>query len=217
MTDEITNSERYRRERAQQVEDRRAEIIAVAAELFLEKGLEQTTMLDIAARAHISKVTLYRYFPNRDPLAFEIAAQMLQTIVQTASQRVDEGAPIMSTIKEVCLGLIREFSTLQGAYRYIGMFDHLYGDHYPTDELATWYKQHIFGLTVGGISLVANDALDENAKTQVVTLFNMIMSFMEKLAARGELMAEEQEIPLQAQLNAFERIVMIYLKSLEGA
>ncbi|HBX69524.1 MAG TPA: hypothetical protein DEH25_09125 [Chloroflexi bacterium] len=123
----------------------------------------------------------------------------------------------MSTIKEVCLGLIREFSTLQGAYRYIGMFDHLYGDHYPTDELATWYKQHIFGLTVGGISLVANDALDENAKTQVVTLFNMIMSFMEKLAARGELMAEEQEIPLQAQLNAFESIVMIYLKSLEGA
>ena len=217
MTDEITNSERYRRERAQQVEDRRAEIIAVAAELFLEKGLEQTTMLDIAARAHISKVTLYRYFANRDPLAFEVAAQMLQTIVQTASQRVDEGAPIMSTIKEVCLGLIREFSTLQGAYRYIGMFDHLYGDHYPTDELATWYKQHIFGLTVGGISLVANDALDENAKTQVVTLFNMIMSFMEKLAARGELMAEEQEIPLQAQLNAFESIVMIYLKSLEGA
>jgi hypothetical protein len=45
-------------------------------------------------------------------------------------------------------------------------------------------------------------------------LFNTIMSFLEKMAARGELMTKEQEVPLQTQLEAFEEIVPIVLKSL---
>ena len=38
MTEMISNSERYKRERAQLVEDRCVEIIGAAAEPFLEKG-----------------------------------------------------------------------------------------------------------------------------------------------------------------------------------
>ena len=98
MEKEISNSERYRRERAHQVEERRDAIIVAATEMFLEKGLEHTSMLDIANQANISKVTLYRYFPNRDPIAFEVAVRMLKTIMTTASQNVSEGATAMDGI-----------------------------------------------------------------------------------------------------------------------
>jgi hypothetical protein len=47
-------------------------------------------------------------------------------------------------------------------------------------------------------------------------LFNPIISFLEKMAARGELMAEKQVVPLQTQLEAFEEIVPIVPKSLGG-
>ena len=216
MADKLSNSERYQRERAQQVEDRRTAIINAAAELFLEKGLEQTTMLDIATRAQISKVTLYRYFSDRDPLAFEVAVRMLQTIATAAAQRVGEGVAGMRAIEGICLGMIREFPTLRSAYRYIGMFDHLYGDHYPSDELAASYKQHISALATGSLATLSRQSLDEHTYAQVTTLLNTIMSFLEKMAARGELMGKEQELPLQAQLEAFEEIVLVYLQSLEG-
>ena len=217
MENDISNSERYRRERAHQVEERRNAIIAAATEVFLEKGLGQTSMLDIANHAHISKVTLYRYFPNRDPIAFEVAAQMLNTIMTTATQSVSEGATAMEGIRGLCLGMIDEFPALCGAYRYVGMFDHLYGDRYPSEELASWYKQHIFSLTIDGVSPMFAEDFDEQKRTKIVTTFNMIMSFLQKMAARGELIAEEQEIPLQAQLEAFKEIVLIYLDSLQGA
>jgi hypothetical protein len=42
----------------------------------------------------------------------------------------------------------------------------------------------------------------------------MTMRFPEKMAAVGELMTEKQEVPLETQLEAFEEIVLIYLKSL---
>jgi hypothetical protein len=96
------------------------------------------------------------------------------------------------------------------------MFDHLYGDHYPSEELASWYKQHIFSLTIDGVSPIFADDFDEQKRTKIVTMFNMIMSFLEKMAARGELIAEEQEIPLQTQLEAFKEITLIYLESLFG-
>jgi hypothetical protein len=96
------------------------------------------------------------------------------------------------------------------------MFDHLYGDHYPSEELASWYKQHIFSLTIDGVSPIFADDCDEQKRTKIFTMFNMIMSFLEKMAARGELIAEEQEIPLQTQLEAFKEIILIYLESLFG-
>jgi len=215
MAEEMTNSERYRREREQQVKDRRLAIIAAAAELFLEKGLEQTTMLDIAGRARISKVTLYRYFSDRDPLAFEVSVRMLKTILATAAQGVEQGATGFRAVRGICLGMIREFPALRSAYRYLGMFDHLYGDHYPSDELAAWYKQHIFEFGTGSLASLAGASMDKHIQEQIVTLFNAIMSFLEKMAARGELMGKEQEVPLQVQLSIFEEIVCAYLDSIK--
>ena len=46
----------------------------------MEKGLETTTMLDIASEADIIRMTLYRYFSNKDEIALDIYACMLGRI-----------------------------------------------------------------------------------------------------------------------------------------
>lgn len=43
-------------------------IIAVATRMFMEEGLQRTTMDSIARALHISKLTLYKRFPNKDAL-----------------------------------------------------------------------------------------------------------------------------------------------------
>ncbi|WP_165690842.1 TetR/AcrR family transcriptional regulator [Consotaella salsifontis] len=44
------------------------QIVAVATELFFERGLAATNMDDVAARAHSSKRTLYARFPSKEAL-----------------------------------------------------------------------------------------------------------------------------------------------------
>lgn len=43
-------------------------ILAAALELFKERGMEEVTTNDIAARAHIPIGSLYRYYPNKDAI-----------------------------------------------------------------------------------------------------------------------------------------------------
>lgn len=43
-------------------------ILNAAIKLFLDQGVKKTTMDDIAARANVSKVTIYKYFTDKDTL-----------------------------------------------------------------------------------------------------------------------------------------------------
>ena len=56
------------RPRTEQVRDR---VLAAAGELMLEGGLAAATMEAIAARAGVSKRTLYKYWPSRGAVALE--------------------------------------------------------------------------------------------------------------------------------------------------
>ena len=49
-------------------EEKRREIVRIAAELFEELGYERTSMSAIAARVGGSKATLYGYFPSKEDL-----------------------------------------------------------------------------------------------------------------------------------------------------
>src|SRR4051794_24576042 len=66
---------------ATQVDARRTDILDAAERRFLRNGLEHTTIADIAEEAGVTRMTLYRYFRDRDTIAFEIAGRMLQRIV----------------------------------------------------------------------------------------------------------------------------------------
>ena len=46
-------------------EEKRQEIVRIAAKLFEELGYERTSMSTIAARDGGSKATLYGYFPSK--------------------------------------------------------------------------------------------------------------------------------------------------------
>jgi len=200
---------------ATQVDAQRANILDAAERRFLRNGLEHTTVADIAEEAGVTRMTLYRYFRDRDTIAFEIAGRMLQrTASISVPDEAGEGdAQRLERLKQFARGLIANFEELRDAYRYLGMFDHLYADRYPTEELAAWYKRRIENLRVGGIheSVVA-DEFPFNKR--VLTIFNAIFSFLERLAARGELLAAEQGISVEEQLGVLDEMVAVYFDRL---
>jgi AcrR family transcriptional regulator len=211
------------------VDARRERILDAAQALFVEQGLEQTSMRQIAAESGITAVTLYRYFPDRHPIAIEIAARMVERIVGQASgiAHAAAAAPppavgvaepgsaeeVVAKHRRVfghyCLAMVDEFRTLRDAYRFIGNFDHVYAGSYPSRELAALYRRRLREAVVAMPTLDLERAPEayEFDRERMVTLTNVIMSFMEKMAARGVLMGREQRVSLKRQLTHFRSYV----------
>lgn len=60
--------------------DRVAALMAAAAELFVEKGFDATTMTEIAAKAGAAIGTLYLFFPTKQAMAQAILAQNAEAL-----------------------------------------------------------------------------------------------------------------------------------------
>jgi AcrR family transcriptional regulator len=66
------------RQRAESQGRTRQKIVDAAIELHQTKGLAATTMSDIAARAKVGKVTVYRHFPDEAALVGACSGQYFQ-------------------------------------------------------------------------------------------------------------------------------------------
>lgn len=75
-------------------------IMVFAEKLFREAGLYKTSMDELASLMHISKKTIYKYFPSKDNLVREIVKFWLVT----STERVDE---IVSSKTDVVTKFIR--------------------------------------------------------------------------------------------------------------
>jgi AcrR family transcriptional regulator len=211
------------------VDERRERILVAACEIFVEKGIEQTSMREIAAASGITPVTLYRYFPDRHPIAIEIAARMVARIVDVASRDARDQFGVSDALLDpreppvteeavrahrrlfcyYSLAMIDRFRDLRDAYRYIGNFDHLYAGAYPTAELARIYRRRLREAVTAMPVLDLKKAPPEFEpdRERMVALSNVIMSFLEKMSGRDVLMGREQRVPLRTQLRHFRRHV----------
>lgn len=68
--------------------DRREDLLAAAAQRFVERGIRRTTMEDIAKQAHAGKATLYRHFANKDAVIdalLEREAERFERLLERAA------------------------------------------------------------------------------------------------------------------------------------
>jgi AcrR family transcriptional regulator len=71
-------------------EERRAEFITAAEEIFLEKGFENTSVDDIAARVGVAKGLFYYYFSSKEELLAALAERYLDEIQSSINKAMDE-------------------------------------------------------------------------------------------------------------------------------
>jgi AcrR family transcriptional regulator len=76
-------------------EHRPGQIIEAALEVFGKKGLARTRLEDIAARAGVSKGTIYLYFENKEALFKEMIRETAIATIEGAEQRPDSGNPTL--------------------------------------------------------------------------------------------------------------------------
>ena len=212
MEKPISKLAKIRQNGSTQVVQQRASILNAAEKLFLQRGILNTQIIDIAAEAGITKPTLYRYFPNRDTLALEIHIRMMRqidaVIAPSGHDLTLEGE------KKRAQSMIRNFNQLRNAFRYLGMFDQVYLDNLPENAQAQWAKSE---LASNWAHRKAQDHADRRAHGKELSVIkNSIIWFLEKLALRGELTWSQSD-SMEEDLRIFEDLVMGYFDKLMDA
>ena len=84
------------------------ELIArTALQLFVAKGIAETTVRDIAAAAGLAEGTLYRHFESKEELAWEL----FHTNYTAFAQELDRLQREYETLQEKLTAMIRQFCT----------------------------------------------------------------------------------------------------------
>ncbi len=86
----------------------RARLIEAAFELFLAQGYDATTVDEIAARAGVSRRTLFRYFPSKERLALADDPVQLARFRGNLRRRV-EGERPFDTVRRALMAVARDF------------------------------------------------------------------------------------------------------------
>jgi AcrR family transcriptional regulator len=77
---------------------RRGQIIEVAAELFIAKGYEGTTMRDIARQVGVTEGALYRHFSGKDELFREVLRATAATVGSWFDQTMAKSTPDVTAV-----------------------------------------------------------------------------------------------------------------------
>jgi AcrR family transcriptional regulator len=71
-------------------EERPEELLTAALEIFAERGFRATRLEDVAARAGVSKGTVYLYFRNKEDLLVQALSRYLDAGMDLARERIEE-------------------------------------------------------------------------------------------------------------------------------
>lgn len=193
----------------------RARILDAAEKLFLENGIEATSMADISTLLGISRVTMYRYFANRDEIAVEIHVRMLEKI--NSVPRIDGHLTTLDNFREGVRLILRNYSNLRDAYRYIGMFDAIYLDKAPDHSLTQWTKAQLMKGALGERAASGNLPQIQAYGYRMEIILNVLTWYLEKLALRGEVSWADPAVPLEEHLEFFEKMILRSFDLLEQA
>ncbi len=80
---------------------KRVAILAAAKEEFKDSGFQNTSMDRIAARAEVSKRTLYNHFPSKEALFAVIAQSLVAQIQQAMEFPFNEGQAIDQQLRSI--------------------------------------------------------------------------------------------------------------------
>ncbi|CAM5507773.1 TetR family transcriptional regulator OS=Lysinibacillus sphaericus OX=1421 GN=LS41612_00575 PE=4 SV=1 [Lysinibacillus sphaericus] len=87
--------------REQQKLQRRQNIIQIAKDLFLEQGVQNIQMQDVADAAGVGIATIFRYFPKKEYLVIAASNSITNEMATDIGQIVEQTIPAFEKIEQI--------------------------------------------------------------------------------------------------------------------
>lgn len=118
-------------------------ILDVAESRFIADGIEKTQMTDIAKDCEINRRTLYRYFPTKDLLAFEVEMIVMDRIQRYMGALVSPDEPGTGADHIRAYFSRVEMQKIQDWIRFTAEFDRYFQNEYPDSGLTREFIENI--------------------------------------------------------------------------
>ena len=106
-------------------QDRKADLLRHAELLFMERGYEDTRMVDIAAAAGVAKGLVYWYFENKAALFQEIAVDLRRRVRRVQGEAIDG---IDNPLEALYVGTVATVRFVAEHHRLYGIMNDLERD-----------------------------------------------------------------------------------------
>jgi AcrR family transcriptional regulator len=117
---------------------RREQLLVVSRRLFAEKGFEQTSVEEIAARAEVSKPVVYEHFGGKEGIYAVVVDREIQALTSALTGALDEGGHPKAMVERSALALLGYIEESEDGFRILvrdspvaqatGTFSSLIGD-----------------------------------------------------------------------------------------
>ena len=135
MSESLLTPKRERRK-----QQRPGELLEAALDLFVEKGFAATKSEEVAAKAGVSKGTLFLYFPSKEEL---FKAVVRENVVKTVTEGALEVANFKGSSADLLKTLMLEWWRRYGSTKASGITKLIIseGNHFP--DLAAFYQEEV--------------------------------------------------------------------------
>jgi TetR/AcrR family transcriptional regulator len=127
-----------KRERRKQ--ERPGELLEAALDLFVEKGFAATRVEEVAARAGVSKGTLFLYFPSKEDL---FKAVVYDNVVTAVTQGAAEAAQFKGSSGELLEWMMLQWWHRYGATKASGISKLVMSEASNFPELAVFFRTEV--------------------------------------------------------------------------
>lgn len=206
--------------REQQKSERKKVIIETAKKLFIDRGLQEVQMQEIAEAAQIGIATLFRYFPKKEHLVISVANSVLQEMESHISSIIDQPKTAYEKLEEILEYYINITNDSRiKLIRFHQSFDiYTATVEYPLSATEPYMetREHFAKTVMRVIEQGRYDAslrMDSDLELTVMTIIHNISLFGIKVATTSPIEKIETSCDPMDQLQLLKTIFLNYIKA----
>ncbi|MFC4068320.1 TetR/AcrR family transcriptional regulator [Actinoplanes subglobosus] len=195
-------------------ERRREALVAAARELFLERGVDQVTIDDIADRCDVTRRTVYRYFATREQVALAVEVDVLQRWAQVLAEHSPRWTGTGAQRLRAAFADVEQLvDDAADEVRFTRVFDAQPGVN-VTDELGRQFHAVVRDLLAPIVEILAAGRRDGTLHYTVPpelmasTMTNAYLGLAQRVYGMGDRLAGEQGIEPRRMLTELGRLFL---------
>lgn len=211
---------RWEQERLESKKQRIASIIGAAERVFIRKGLEKSTMQDIAAEDNVGVATVFRYFPRKEKLIVAVATRRIEdqiAVFQSVADTTGTCLDKLGKLFDIFISFtepkyVESMRVLEAFENYAALSTE------PLEDIALYNDAHHRVSAI--FSTIIEDGIHDGSvrpdiqiRETLSTIANTMGIFSKKLSLQKSIIMLESDLPPETQLTTLKRIFLDYLKA----
>ncbi len=208
-------------ERDEMKHEREEHILQCALSTFMTKGLEQTTMKDVALASEVGVATVFRYFPNKKKLVIEAAAVLWKREFDQLPAYLPSNYETLSGIEQFKSLLeiyLYHYQKTPELFRFLEQFDNFIANSFVEFDQLFEIENSILSLKKPIFKAIEKGINDHTISSNFdINLFyftsmHILMSIIQKFVIRGSIFRSDMEITGEAQIKLSIEMICNYIR-----